>query len=128
MMPFKLMNACLNPSRTVDIYDNGEMQRDWTYIDDVIDALIVALKRPLGYEIINIGYGTPIKLTEFIEQMQRVSNRHIHVQLKKSYRTELLITHCDNNKARRLLDFVPKTNVSEGLKKTWLWFQQEYGR
>ncbi|CAF1045563.1 unnamed protein product [Adineta steineri] len=127
MMPFLLMNACIDPSRIVDVYDNGEIQRDWTYIDDVIDAIIAALQRPLGYEIINIGYGTPIKLTKFIDQMQQVSNRQIRTQMKKSHRTEPSITHCDNTKARILLDFVPKTNVSEGVKKTWLWFQQEYG-
>ncbi|CAF1369324.1 unnamed protein product [Adineta steineri] len=127
MMPFKLMNACLDPSYTVNVHDHGEMQRDWTYIDDVVDTLIVALKRPLGYEIINVGYGTPIKLNKFIEVMQRVSHRHIRMQMKKSYRSEPSITHCNNTKARKLLDFVPKTNVSEGLKRTWAWFQREYG-
>ncbi|CAF1076985.1 unnamed protein product [Adineta ricciae] len=127
MMPFKLMSACLDPSRTVDVHDNGEMQRDWTYVDDVVDALIAALKRPLGYEIINIGYGTPIKLSRFVNEMERVSHRHIRIQMKKSYRTEPTITHCDNHKARRLLNFSPRTNVSEGLRRTWLWFQQEYG-
>lgn len=126
MIPFKLIKACLNPSRVVDVYDNGEMKRDWTYIDDAIDAVIVALKQPFGYEIINVGYGSPVKLNKIIEQVQNISKKRIRLQHKKSYRTEPSITFCDNSKARSLLSFNPKINVTEGLKKTWLWFQQEY--
>jgi len=44
----------------------------------------------------------------------------------ESHITEPSITYCNNTKARILLDFVPKTNVFEGLKKTWNWFKQEH--
>lgn len=126
MMPFKLMRACIDSSCVVDVFDDGEIKRDWTYIDDVIDAFISALNQPLGYEIINIGCGNPIKLSTFIEHIENLSGQQISKRPMESHKTEPSITYCDNSKARKLLDFSPKTNVREGLENTWNWFRQEY--
>ncbi|CAF3743049.1 unnamed protein product [Rotaria socialis] len=126
MMPFKLMRACIDPTCTIDVFDDGEIKRDWTYIDDVIDAFINALEQQYGYEIINIGCGNPIKLSTFIEHIEHLSGKHISKRSMKSHKTEPSITYCDNSKARKLLNFAPKTNIYEGLEKTWNWFRQEY--
>jgi UDP-glucuronate 4-epimerase len=126
MLPFKLMQACFDSSHVLDVYDNGKMQRDWTYIDDAIDAVMAALERPFGYEIINVGYGAPIPASQMINIVQNISNREIRVQYKKSSRAEPSITFCDNSKARMLLGFNPRVNVSEGLRKMWLWFRHKY--
>ncbi|CAF1271650.1 unnamed protein product [Rotaria sordida] len=126
MMPFKLMRACIDPTCIIDVFDDGEMKRDWTYIDDVIDAFINALDQQYGYEIINIGCGNPIKLSKFIEHIEQLSGKQISKRSMKSHKTEPPITYCDNSKARKLLNFVPKTSVYEGLEKTWNWFQEEY--
>jgi UDP-glucuronate 4-epimerase len=127
MMPFKLMRACIDSSCIIDVFDDGEIKRDWTYIDDVIDAFINALKQQLGYEIINIGCGNPIKLSTFIEHIENLSGKHISKRSMESHKTEPSITYCDNSKARKLLNFHPKTNVRDGLEKTWHWFRDEYG-
>jgi UDP-glucuronate 4-epimerase len=126
MMPFKLMRACIDPTCTIDVFDDGEIKRDWTYIDDVIDAFINALKQQLGYEIINIGCGNPIKLSSFIEHIENLSGKDIPKRSMISHKTEPSITYCYNSKARKLLNFSPKTTVREGLEKTWNWFRQEY--
>jgi len=126
MMPFKLMRACIDSSCIVDVFDDGEIKRDWTYIDDVIDAFINALKQQYGYEIINIGCGNPVTLSIFIKHIENLSGKHISKRSMKSHKTEPSITYCDNSKARKLLNFTPKTSVREGLEKTWNWFRQEY--
>ena len=48
MMPFKLMRACVDPKFTVDVFDDGEIRRDWTYVDNVIDGFIAALEKTLA--------------------------------------------------------------------------------
>ncbi|CAF1059982.1 unnamed protein product [Rotaria sp. Silwood1] len=126
MMPFKLMRGCIDPTCVIDVFDDGEIKRDWTYIDDVIDAFINALEHQYGYEIINIGCGNPIKLSTFIEHIEHLSGKQISKQSMKSHKTEPSITYCDNSKARKLLNFIPKTSIYEGLEKTWNWFRQEY--
>lgn len=126
MMPFKLMRACIDPNYIIDVFDDGEIKRDWTYVDDVVEGFISALEKPLGYEIINIGCGNPIKLSTFIDHIEFLSNKTISKRAMKSHKTEPTITYCDNNKAKKLLNFQPTTSVFEGLRKTWQWFQQEY--
>jgi UDP-glucuronate 4-epimerase len=126
MMPFKLMRACIDPTYTVDVFDDGEIKRDWTYIDDVVDGFINALEELRGYEILNIGCGNPIKLATFIEHIECLSGRVISKCAMKSHKTEPSITYCDNSKAQKLIHFQPKTSVFDGLQKTWQWFQKEY--
>ena len=126
MMPVKLMRACVDLSCVIDVFDQGEIKRDWTYIDDVIDAFIYALDQPLGYEIVNIGCGNPIKLSTFIEHIEDLSGQEISKRSMSSHKTEPSITYCDNSKARKLLNFIPKTNIREGLEITWNWFREEY--
>ena len=126
MMPFKLMRAAIDPSCIVDVFDDGEIKRDWTYIDDVVDGFVNALKKPLSYEIINIGCGNPLKLSTFIEYIEHLSGKRISKRAMESHKTEPSITYCDNSKARELLGFTPKTTVREGLEKTWNWFREEY--
>lgn len=126
MMPMKLMRACLDSSYIIDVFDHGEIKRDWTYIDDVIDGFIHALEQPFGYEIINIGCGNPMKLSTLIQQIEHLSNRDISQRLMSSEKSEPSVTYCENSKARKLLNFIPKTNIRDGLEKTWHWFRQEY--
>lgn len=127
MMPMKLMRACVDPNYVIDVFDDGEIKRDWTYVDDVIDGFLHALETPRGYEIINIGCGNPIKLSTFIEHIEYLSGKSISKRPMKSHKTEPSITYCDNSKAKKLLSFQPKTSVFDGLTKTWQWFEQEYG-
>jgi UDP-glucuronate 4-epimerase len=121
------MQASIDSSCVIDVFDDGEIKRDWTYIDDVIDAFISALQEQLGYEIMNIGCGNPIKLSTFIEHIENLSGKHISKRSMESHKTEPSITYCDNSKARKVLNFYPKTNVRDGLEKTWHWFRNEYG-
>ena len=126
MMPFKLMKAAIDSTSIIDVFDHGELQRDWTFIDDVIDAFIIALEKPLGYEIFNIGCGNPIKLSTFIEHVETISGQKLNQHQMKSQKTEPTITFCDNSKAKTLLNFSPKIDVRQGLEKMWRWFQEEY--
>lgn len=127
MMPFKLMRACIDPNFVVDVFDEGEIKRDWTYVDDVVEAFISALETPLGYEIINVGCGNPIKLSTFIEHIESLSGRTISKRFMESHKTEPTITYCDNSRAQKMLNFRPQTSVFDGLQKTWSWFKNEYG-
>jgi UDP-glucuronate 4-epimerase len=87
---------------------------------------VAALDRPLGYEIMNLGFGRPITLTDFIEAIEELSGRTINKDFQPAPASEPPITFCSNEKARRLLGFDPQTPVQDGLAKTWEWFAQTY--
>lgn len=126
MMPMKLMEATQTGAQ-MKLFNGGDISRDWTYIDDTVTGVIAALDRPMGYEVINLGVGNPISLTEFVEMIEEYSGEEINKISVPTPPSDPPITYCDNTKARELLDFAPQITVQEGLKRTWEWFREYKG-
>lgn len=123
MMPLRLFNAAMS-GEAVPIFNNGQIDRDWTYIQDIVAGSVTAIERPLGYEIINLGLGQPISLNTFIAHIEQLTGRKINRLDKSAPLSEPPITFCNNQKARRLLDFNPNTPIEDGLARTWEWFRE----
>lgn len=126
MMPIKVIEAILK-GETIPVYDDGKLQRDWTYIDDTVDGVMAALERPMGYTIINLGYGSPIPLTDFIHIYENLIGKRAITHALPAPASEPRITYCDNTRARELLGFAPKISVEDGLAKTWAWYRAYHG-
>jgi UDP-glucuronate 4-epimerase len=125
MMPMLLMHATQD-GREMTIFNGGDISRDWTYIDDTVQGVIAALDQPLGYEIINLGVGDPILLSDFIEIIEELSGKTINKKSVPTPPSDPPITYCDNTKARELLGFAPQTSVQDGLYRTWQWYADFY--
>lgn len=125
MMPMKVVDAILN-DKPIQVYDGGDLKRDWTYIDDTVNGIVAALERPMGYRIINLGYGAPVSLTEFIEIYEELIGKTAIQNYVPAPLTEPRITYCDNTRARQLLGFEPKTSLADGLARTWAWYKDHY--
>ncbi len=125
MMPMLLMHATQS-GKQMKLFNGGDISRDWTYIDDTVDGVIAALDTPLGYEVINLGVGNPIKLIDFVEIIEEVSGKEINKISVETPPSDPPITYCNNQKARDLLGFEPKISVQEGLYKTWEWYREFY--
>lgn len=125
MMPLRLMHAAIDGSK-IPVFNQGQMSRDWTYIEDTANGVVAALDRPLGYEIMNLGFGRPVLLTDFIETIEELSGRTINKDYVPAPASEPNITFCNNEKARRLLGFDPQTPVQDGLANTWEWFERTH--
>jgi UDP-glucuronate 4-epimerase len=122
MMPFKVIKAVCE-DQPITLFEGGKLKRDWTYIDDIVNGVIAALDRPLGYEVINLGCGQPISMVEFVDVIEELSGKtaiRVDVPTPPS---DPPITFCDNTRARRLLDFAPAVPVLEGLTRTWEWYR-----
>jgi UDP-glucuronate 4-epimerase len=126
MMPIKVIESILN-DRVITIYDEGRLERDWTYIDDIIAGVAAALERPMGYQLINLGCGAPIPLTEFIHIYERLIGKKALTRPAPAPASEPRVTYCDNSRARALLDFEPKIRIEEGLARTWEWYRSYHG-
>ena len=123
MMPLKLFNAAFN-GQQIKLFNGGDIRRDWTYIDDAVDGVIAALDHPLGYEVINLGVGSPILMTEFVEIIEELTGRQINKTTVPTPLSDPPITYCDNTKARQLLGFSPQISLQDGLRETWEWFRE----
>jgi UDP-glucuronate 4-epimerase len=126
MMPLKAIEAILH-EKPIQVYDEGRLQRDWTYIDDLVDGVAAALARPMGYQIINLGYGSPIPLTDFIHIYEKLIGKKAVTQPAPAPASEPRITYCDNRRARDLLGFAPQVPIEEGLARTWAWYKESHG-
>jgi UDP-glucuronate 4-epimerase len=122
MMPLKVIDSLIH-DKPITVYDSGDMQRDWTYIDDTVNGIIAALQRPMGYSIINLGYGSPISLMSFIQIYEDLIGKQAIIQHITPPRTEPQITYCDNSRACELLGFSPQVGIREGLARTWEWYR-----
>lgn len=126
MMPLRTIEMIYN-GESIPLFDGGTLQRDWTYIDDIISGLVNALERPLGYEIMNLGYGAPLPMTDFIQIYEQLIGKKAITHSVPRPLSEPLITYCDNSRAVELLDFSPQVQIHEGLARTWSWYSAHHG-
>ncbi len=123
MMPIKVLDW-LHEGRVIPMYGGGALRRDWTYITDTVDGLQRALERPLGYEILNLGYGDTHSFAEFISIYEGLTGLVAQRAEKPTPPSEPQTLWCDNTKARRRLGWEPQIGLRAGLKATWRWYQE----
>jgi UDP-glucuronate 4-epimerase len=114
MMPWQWTQMIWR-GETLKLYNNGNLKRDWTYIDDIVGGFISALERSEGYEIINLGCGNPVSNTDFVHTLEKLLGRTASVVDAPTPASEPLITFADISKARKLLGYEPKVSVEQGL-------------
>ena len=120
MMPYLLADS-IATGKAVPRF-RGNLQRDWTYVDDIADGIVSAAGKPLGFEIINLGRGEPVSLDRFIHCLQTVAQGNANLKLVDPPTTEMLATFASNAKAKELLGFQPEVSFEDGIKSFWDWF------
>lgn len=119
-----LVAESITKGREVPLYENGEMWRDWTYVDDIVDGIILALDKPLGYEIVNLGRGEPTKLRDFVDMMEEFGGQVGNFVPKLMLSADMTQTYADSSKAKHLLGYAPQVSLREGVEKFWTWYRQ----
>jgi len=123
MMAYKVLDNIFF-GKEVPLYNNGQMYRDWTYVEDIAGGIVAAADRPLGYEIINLGRGEPVLLADFVGLVEELSGKRARLVPTPMTDADVVYTYADIGKARRLLGFAPKTSVPEGVARFWTWYQE----
>jgi UDP-glucuronate 4-epimerase len=123
--------------KEINVYNEGKMMRDFTYIDDITDAIsrILLLKSldkngdfssNVPYNVFNIGNNNPISLYEFIETLEMlIGKKAIKVNLPMQ-KGDMEKTYADISELNELFGFQPKTSIKEGLSKFVEWYKSYY--
>ena len=127
MMAYKVLDSIFT-GREIPLFGGGEMFRDWTYVEDVARGIVAAVDRPLGYEIINLGRGQPVKLREFIDAMEDFVGQKANLVPAPRVESDAFATGADITKARRLLGFEPRVSVREGVEQLVHWYEENARR
>ena len=119
--------GCILRNENLVIFGDGNHSRDFTYIKDVVDANLLAAQYNAAGEIVNIGAGSPINMTELAKIMLKLSKKE---NLKITYTDprpgDIVHSYADISKAKKLLKFEPKYNQEKGLKDYFEWYQRKY--
>ncbi len=109
-------------NKEISIYGDGSQLRDFTYVSDLVNGLILAgEKAESSGEVFNLGCSNPISVNELINKMYEISRRPKKVKYIEKQRGDVDITYSNTNKAKELLNYIPKINIYDGLKKTYEW-------
>lgn len=118
----------------IQIYNNGDMLRDFTYIDDIIEGVCNILCNPhapdnkgAAYKIYNIGNNKPVKLMDFIETLEKHLGREAIKEYYPMQPGDVFQTYADINELIEDFGFRPSTSIEEGLGKFAEWFLEYYG-
>lgn len=113
----------------IDVYNGGEMQRDFTYIDDVVEGILGVCAHsadPGENRILNIGGDEPVPLMEMIACMEE----NLGVILEKNFLPkqagDVLTTHADISRIRNMCGYVPRTRLEEGISRFAEWYRSYY--
>ncbi len=113
----------MSEGRPVIVYGDGQQSRDFTYVDDIAQGTVAAL-RPLGYEVINLGSDEPIVLMEAIQLVEELVGKKASIEYKPRHPADVLATWANVNKAERLLDWRPQTQFRAGVARLVAWYQE----
>jgi UDP-glucuronate 4-epimerase len=142
MAYFKFVQA-IETNQPIQVYNHGTMQRDFTYIDDVIEGVVRVMQRPpevdqppeinqtdqsvAPYRLYNIGNHRPVKLSHFIEVIETALGKSAQKQLLPMQPGDVPITYADIDDLMRDTGFCPSTSIETGIAHFVEWYRQYYG-
>lgn len=103
-------------------FGDGSTSRDYTFISDIVDGCIRTLDRPSGFQIYNLGNGSPVKLKDFISLVEDTVGRKANIKILPEQPGDVPRTCADISKAKEMLGYNPSTTFAEGIKKTVQWY------
>lgn len=132
MAYFKFALKIMNGEK-IEVYNNGDMYRDFTYVDDVVKGIVNVLCNPpkknedgVRYKIYNIGNNRPIRLMDFISELERQLGKEAEKVYLPMQPGDVYQTYADVSELTRDFGFKPDTSVEAGLKQFVKWFKEYY--
>lgn len=121
----KFVNAVLN-NQEIEIYGNGEQTRDFTYVDDVLEALLLAAGSKIEGKVFNIGGGSRISINELIKEIETLAGNKANVKYMDKQKGDVKDTWADLKSIKQALNWSPKTNIHQGLKNYMEYYEKEF--
>jgi len=116
----------------IPVFNHGQMKRDFTYIDDIVEGVLRVLDKPATpaqgggapYRVFNIGNHDPVPLLEFIGCIETALGRTAEKQFLPMQDGDVPATYASTQALREWVDFAPSTPLAEGIQRFVAWYRQ----
>ncbi|HMO34112.1 MAG TPA: SDR family NAD(P)-dependent oxidoreductase [Lacibacter sp.] len=123
----------IDEGHTIQLFNNGNLMRDFTYIDDVVDGLMGVFRKDemtllpgSSYEIFNIGNNQPVTLGYFVAVLEGFLEKMAQVEYVPMQAGDVYATYADLSRIQTFTGFQPRTGIEEGLGKFVDWYRSYY--
>jgi len=110
------------------LFGDGTTSRDYTYVDDIVRSVAAAMDLDTGFDIINLGNSSPIDLAGLLDVISDATGRELRTTRGPLPQGDMLRTHADVGKAKRLLGYSPSTPLADGVAREVEWFKDMMSR
>jgi UDP-glucuronate 4-epimerase len=131
MAAYLFANAIMQ-GRPITLNNHGDMERDFTYIDDIVAGVLAALDRPPAgdgapHAVYNLGNHRPVHLRRFVSILEQALGRKAEIELAPLPPGDVVRTCADIEASQRDLGFEPKTPIEDGLPRFVAWYREYHG-
>ena len=107
----------------IPIFGDGSLERDYTYVDDIVDGIRRALEAPGSFDIYNIGNSHPVRIDEMVDTLARALGKPARKKYVPTPPGEMTLTHADLGQARRDLGYSPQVSFEDGIRRFAEWLK-----
>ncbi|HOK39677.1 MAG TPA: NAD-dependent epimerase/dehydratase family protein [bacterium] len=111
--------------KEIPVFGDGLQQRDFTYIDDIIDGVLKAIDKCNSFDIFNLGESQSIELVKVINLIGKYLNKEVKIKYYPANEADVRLTYADISKAKKYLGYSPKTKIEDGLRLFINWYLEQ---
>ena len=126
MAPMLFTDAILN-DRAIKVFNHGNMSRDFTYVDDIVDGIIKVILNPSDFKVYNIGNNAPVSLMEFIQTIEKAIGKEAKKNFLPMQDGDVESTYADVSGLIKDFGYKPDTKLEDGIAEFVKWYREFYG-
>ena len=126
MAPFIFLKSILE-GKPIRVFNHGNMQRDFTYIDDIVAAILLLLEHPseadVPHRVYNVGHSDPVALMDFIGTIEKETGRKAVMVMEGMQPGDVCCTYADISRLKHDFGFAPRVSIREGIHSFYDWYK-----
>lgn len=122
-MALFLFTDAILKNKPINIFGEGKMQRDWTYVDDIVSGIVSSIDKNYENEIFNLGCGRTEQLMDFVGMIEKACGKEAKKEFLPMQPGDVRMTSADISRAKEKLGFEPKTMIAEGVPRFVEWYR-----
>ena len=126
-MALFLFTKALLAGEKLPVFNEGKMQRDFTYVDDIVAGIVASIDKNYDEEIFNLGCGKTEELMDYIRMVEETVGKKAEFEFLPMQKGDALKSAADIAKARTMLGYEPKTQIKDGVPRFVRWYREYYG-